>query len=42
MDGSDLSNDLDVAHGLILATLFSLSLWSVTLMLWYLLASHGG
>ena len=42
MDGSDRSEDLDAVLGLILAAVFSLSLWSVVLALWFLLVSHGG
>lgn len=42
MDGSDRSDDLNAVLGLILATVFSLSLWSVVLTLWFLLTSHGG
>lgn len=42
MDGSDQSDDLDAVLGLILALVFSLSLWSVVLTLWFLLVSHWG
>ena len=42
MDTSDRSDDLDVAVGLLLATVFSLSLWSLGLTLWFLLSSPAG
>ena len=42
MDTSDRSDDLDVAVGWLLATVFSLSLWSLVLTLWFLLRSPAG
>lgn len=42
MDTSDLSDDLDVVVGLLLATVFSLSLWSIVLTLWFVLTAHAG